>query len=374
MVSKRAVAAGLVVALLIPIALVAVGVLGSPSLADMQNSFGAVDENETEIETDLVVNNPNPLGINLERLTVYHDVAMNGNPMAHGRLDGVVVSPGNSTIAVQSWLNNSEIPEWWVSHVERDERTAVDIDARVVSDRIDRNLSYTHSTTVETDILAGFRSDEVREVGADQPLAPEPMLYINETDAQWGAVNGMETEIDNQFRVYNPNPEPYVITRLGYEITMNNLTVGTGETEQEYVIPGGSRQDLEMTTAIDARTLDDWWVTHLDRDVHGHQVSALRMEFAAVVELPGGQPAEVPLDALTYEDWVGTDIFDEGGDVGVPPAEAPGDDRENTSGDDDGGSTTDGDGDGNQTGDEDDGLLDDDDDGILARPFGVVTL
>ncbi len=373
MVSKRVVAAGLVLALLIPITMVALGVLGSPSLADMQNSFGAVDENETEIETDLVVNNPNPLGINLERLTVYHDVAMNGNPMAHGRLDGVVVSPGNSTVTVQSWLNNSAIPEWWVSHVEADERTDVDIEATVVSDRIDRNLSYTHATTVETDILAGFRSDEVREVSPDQPLAPDPMLYINETDAQWGAVDGMETTIDNQFRVYNPNPEPYVITRLGYEITMNNVTVGTGETEREYVIPGGSREDLELTTAIDARTLDDWWVTHLDEDVHGHQVSALRMEFAAVVELPGGQRVEVPLDALTYEDWVGTDIFDEGGDVGIPPADAPGEDGENVSGRDDDGNTTEGDGNGNGT-DEDDGLLDDDDDDMLARSFGGLTM
>jgi hypothetical protein len=41
-------------------------------------------------------------------------------------------------------------------------------------------------------------------------------------------------------------------------------------------------------------------------------VSQLRVEFYAIVELPTGDTVTVPLEGLTYEETIETDIFDEG--------------------------------------------------------------
>lgn len=112
------------------------------------------------------------------------------------------------------------------------------------------------------------------------------------------------------FTVYNPNPEPYVIPELGYDVTMNEVAIGSGETHEGHVIPSYSQETIELTTVLDNQRLDDWWVTHLDEDVHGHQVSELRIEFYAVVELSTGSEITVPLDELTYEESIETDIFD----------------------------------------------------------------
>ena len=310
---------------LVPILLiiggVAIGVLGAPSVADMQNSFGDVDDDETIIETDLVLNNPNPVGVNIGSVAINYSVAMNDVSMADGHLDGVDIGSGNSTVALESTMRNAGITDWWPRHIDRGEMTDVDVDLTVTTDRFNRSVDHSHSTTIDTDILAGLRSDETREINADESGVSDPVLYVNETDAEWEDVTDESTPIAMEFLVYNPNVEPYAITRLGYDITMNDIPVGDGETDQEHVIEGHSHEEIPFTATIDATTLDEWWVSHLDDDIHGEQVSELRIEFYAIIELPGGETIEVGLEQLTYEEWIGTDIFEEGGDVGQTPDE-----------------------------------------------------
>jgi len=133
-----------------------------------------------------------------------------------------------------------------------------------------------------------------------------------------GSVSESETPIEMAFTVYNPNIEPYVVTEIGYDITMNGVEMGSGQTDEGYSIPSYSTETVEFTTALQNRHLDDWWVTHLDEEVRGHQVTGLRIEFYAVIEFPTGEEATIPLDALTYEETIETEIFDEGNDVRTP--------------------------------------------------------
>ncbi len=329
----------------------AVGVLGVPGLADVDNTFGDVTEETTTIETDLIVSNPNPVGIGSQDVSVNYTVLMNSIEMAHGDRDGVAVGAGNSTIDLETDLHNDAIQPWWVSHVRNDERTTIGIDATVTSDRFGRGTTIDRTHDIETDLVGAFNSEETRPVNADSPLTDDPVLYINETRGEWGSVSDSETPIDMAFVVYNPNLEPYVITELGYEITMNDVHMGDGETHREHVIPSYSSETIDLTTTINNRNLAEWWVTHLDEAVHGHQVSDLRIEFYAVIELPSGDELTVPLDELTYEETLTTDIFDEGGDVGQPTERDEGDDG-----------TDDGDADGDDGGDEEDGTNDGEDD------------
>ena len=363
MFTKRRVIAVAIIGAVLLGGLVAVGVIGTPAVDDVSNTFGAVSDEETVIETDLVIDNPNPIGITIGSASINYSVAMNEIHMATGGIEGIEVDRGQSTIPANSTMNNSAITGWWLSHVDAGESTDVQIDATLSTERFDREVDYTHTTTVDTDILAGFRSDEPRELNADHALVSDPILYVNETDAEWGEVTETQTPIDKEFLLYNPNTEPYIITQMGYEISMNGVPVGDGETDREVIIEGHSTAELGLETAIDATVLDEWWVSHLDEAVHGHQVSELRIEFSAVVELPDGERIELDLDALTYEDYVGTDIFDEGGDVGVPPDDADdGDEADASTADDEQADT----GDDEAPGDEDDGTddaPDDEDDG-----------
>lgn len=379
MVSKRRLGAVLLVLAALAGGLVAIGVLGAPAVEGLENTFGDVDEETTVIESDLIITNPNPFGMSAEELAINYSVNMNDVHMATGHVADVHIEPGNTTLPLVTGMNNERISDWWPAHVAADEVTHVEVDVTIRTDRFGQSIEYTHATSIETDILDGFRSEEVREVNAEHALADDPILYINETDAQWGEVRETETPIEKAFLVYNPNTEPYVLSRVGYEITMNDVTVGEGSSDREHVIPGHSHETVELTTAIDATALDEWWVTHLDDAIHGHQVTELRIEFWALVELPTGDEIEIELDALTYEDWIGTDMFEEGGVVGQPPADEHEDEaaQDDDSTADDQDATADGEEpeddestetddtddteDENDAEDEDDGLLGDDD-------------
>ncbi|MFD1512092.1 LEA type 2 family protein [Halomarina rubra] len=281
------------------------GVVGAPAVTDVENRFGAVDENETTIQTDLALQNPNPVGVQLGGASVAYTVYMNDVDMAEGGREGVSVPKGDSSMAFTTQMNNERIPAWWVSHIENGERTEVNIDASVHSSLLGRSFDLPQRRTIQTDIIEQFRSTEDRPVNANRPLVSDPVLVVRETNASWGDVSERRTPIDMSFTVYNPKTVPYAVTEIGYNITMNDVAVGNGTTDEGYVIPGGTEKTLRATTAIDNQRLDEWWVTHLQND----QQTELQIDFFARIELPSGSTIRVPLDALTYTKTIETDIF-----------------------------------------------------------------
>ena len=286
----------------------ALGAVGAPSVVGVENRFGNVTDETTVIHTDLVVHNPNPIGVQLGDTEIDYTVRMNDVPMAEGGGVGLDVDTGNSTQAFTSEMNNTRIPPWWKSHVNNGERTVVSINATVETSVLgNREFDVTQQREIETDLIGQFNSNETRPVEAENPppTASNPILYVNRTGAAWGQATERETPIDMEFEVYNPQVEPYVVTEVGYEITMNDVQVGEGRSEDSYVIPGGGTETLETRTLMQNQRLDDWWVPHLRND----QVTDLRIEFYALVEPPTGNTVRVPLDELTYEETIETDIF-----------------------------------------------------------------
>jgi LEA14-like dessication related protein len=299
----------------------AAGVLGAPSVAGVENRFGDVTAKTTTIETDLTVNNPNPVGVRLGGTSVNYTVSMNDVSMANGTKEGLAIEKGNSTLHFTTTMRNERIPAWWVSHIRNGERTELEIDARIRSSLLGQSVTVPHEREIETDVIGQFNSTETRPVNASQPLVSDPILYINRTSASWGSVSQSETPIDMRFVVYNPKTTPYTISEIGYEITMNNITVGEGTSDDPYVIESRSEETIATATAIQNQKLDEWWVSHLERN----QVTDLRIDFYARIELPSGDTVRVPLDELTYTKRIETDFFGTKGET------APGESSTNES-------------------------------------------
>ncbi|MFC7226231.1 LEA type 2 family protein [Salinirubellus salinus] len=284
----------------------ALGVVGAPSVQAVENRFGDVTDQTTVVETDLVVDNPNPVGVQLGGTTIDYTVAMNDVAMAEGTKEGLDVDPGNTTLDFSTRMQNTKIPDWWVTHLRNGEVTNVTVDADVRTSLLgDRTFDFQQGQQIETDIIGAFESDETRPVNASRPLVSDPILYINRTDAQYGTVTEAQTPIVTDFVVYNPKAQPYVVTEVGYEVTMNDIPVGEGRTNESYVVPGGTTETIRTVPTIRNERLDEWWVSHLQND----QVTDLQIDFYAKVELPTGDEIRIPLDALTYERTIETDIF-----------------------------------------------------------------
>ena len=286
---------------------VALGVLGTPGVASVDNHFADISNRTTTVATDLTVTNPNPVGVQLGGVGLNYTVSMNGVEMAQGDRQGVGLDTGNSTLQFSTEMRNDRIPPWWVTHIDNGETTTVGIDATVTSSTLGgRSVSFSQERTIETDLLSQFNSTETRPVEAGQPLVSDPVLYINETRGAWDRDNltRSETPLNLAFDVYNPKPYPYTITKVGYTIRMNDVTVGEGETDRGYVLDAGEETTLEANTAIQNENLDRWWVTHLERN----QRTDLYVDFYLVVE-GGGEQFRVDLDSIDYQQEIETDIF-----------------------------------------------------------------
>jgi LEA14-like dessication related protein len=135
-------------------------------------------------------------------------------------------------------------------------------------------------------------------------VVSDPIVYVNRTNATWGEVTNATTRLDVTFVVYNPKPYPIGMTEIGYEVSMNDVTVGDGTTGRSVVIPPGETRTVETTTRIRNENLDEWWVSHLERN----QVSELRMAFFAHLDLRT-TTVRVPLSGVTYTKTIETDIF-----------------------------------------------------------------
>ncbi|MGQ4555872.1 LEA type 2 family protein [Halobellus sp. GM3] len=283
----------------------AAGVVGVPSVAGVENAFGPVNETTTVIETELTISNPNPVGVSLGGVAVRYDVLLNDVPLASGGKRGLAVERGNSTVSLATAARNERIPSWWISHVRNGEETTVTVDTAVRSSTLGRTVDPPNVTReVETDLLSQFESTETRPIDAEQPLVSDPVLYVNETRAEWGEVTESRTPMELTFVVYNPKPYPIAVSELGYDVTMNEVAVGEGATDSEHVVPPKSTETIEATVDIRNQHIDEWWVTHLERN----QVTDLRIDFSARLDL-GETAVRVPLDPLTYETTVETDIF-----------------------------------------------------------------
>ncbi len=284
----------------------ATGVLGAPAVVGVENRFGDVNETTTAIESDLRVHNPNPVGVRLGGTSVDYAVEMNGLTMASGTKSGVGVETGNSTLSFTSHLRNERIPTWWTSHLQNGERTNLTVDADVHSSLVGASFGApTVERSVETDVASAFDSTETQPIDASQPLVSDPVLYLNETSGDWGAVNETATPIEMSFTVYNPKSYPISASSIGYDVSMNDVAMGSGSTESAVTIPPGETRTIEATTVLRNQRLDEWWVTHLERN----QVTDLTIEFYARFDLSatGGGTVRVPLDDVTHE--IETDMF-----------------------------------------------------------------
>jgi LEA14-like dessication related protein len=282
------------------------GVIGAPSVVEIDNEFGAVNESTTVIETDLVINNPNPFGVKLGGLAIDYAVEMNGIRMATGGREGLAIEgQGNSTVSLTTRMNNEKLPAWWVSHVRNGENTSLVIDAAVRSQLLGQRFEPKINKSINTSIIAAFNSEENRPIEANQPVISDPVLWLNSTSGSWGTVTNETTDIDMAFDLYNPNAAPVVITELGYEIRMNGVTMGEGATEKSVAIAPGGQETVFATTTLQNTNLDEWWVTHLEND----QTTELEVEFYVLVDFSstGGGTVRIPLD--TMERTIETDMF-----------------------------------------------------------------
>ncbi|HIP63120.1 MAG TPA: hypothetical protein EYH04_03275 [Archaeoglobus profundus] len=233
--------------------------VGKPEIRGISHKWGNVTSSTTEIITIIKVYNPNPIPLPLKDILT--EVYMNNIKMGEGSaLKAEIKANSESEIIISTKLENSKIPEWWVTHIKNGEKTTMNIKGYLVFDLKVTEFKYPIelSNSIETDILAGLSSDKPRKINVG-PVT----LTIKSVRSYWGEVNEDYTEIITLATIYNDNLIPVPIVKFYYLVEMNGIKVAEGSSTIETVIKPKSEETITFITKIDNNLLDEWWVSHI---------------------------------------------------------------------------------------------------------------
>jgi len=294
----------LMVVLLLGIAVYGLIAVDKPRIQSVDNNWGTVTANQTEVETAITVENPLLIRVGDGVADVRYTVALNDIEFATERESQVQLSGRDDVINISTSMNNDKIPSWWVTHINRNQTTTVTVDPAVIVlyGGFEAPAEEQRRTrTFQTQLLDPLNSDQQRQFSAFD----RTMFTITETDARWGTATAEQTPINGSITATNELPIALPITEIQYTIRMNGVVVGQGTAAAQTVIPPDSTRTIDANATIDNSKLDEWWVTHLQNN----ETTQLSVDFIATIEY-GGEQRQIPLDSVSYNRSFQTNVFD----------------------------------------------------------------
>ncbi len=312
-VTRRTVAVGAagVLAVLALLSGAVVVAYDAPRVAGTDSAFGEVTAETAAVETTLTVDNPNDVGIPVG-VDLRYTVALNDVPVARGAERGVRIGPGNTTVETTAAFDNAQIPAWWVTHVNGGERSTLTTRAEVGVGGLPAGPTFTvERREIETDLLG-----PLAETGSSRlSLGGTDVLVVGDRTGRWETADAERTPLVVETDLENVHDRPVELDGAEYEIRMNGVVVGAGNTTDGVRLAPGEAATYEVQAAIDTPRMQRWWVSHL----RNGETTNLSIEVYGVVEADG-ERTRLPL-ALYDRRAVLTTDFLETGAATVEPVE-----------------------------------------------------
>lgn len=272
------VAAVAVAALVVLLAVLYVtGVVKTPTVETVENSWGEVTNDTTEIQTHVVVDNPNVIGFP-GLFSVRYTASLNDVVLVEDSSGGIGLAPGRNVVTLSAAMRNDRIAAWWPTHVNNGERTTLAIDPVVSGPGVSRELQN-RTSTFETELLSSLRSDGTQTLALDG----QPFLELEDQRAAWGTATAERTPLRISATVDNVHDYAVTLDGVEYVVAMNDVTLGNGTTEEAFEVEPGETGTLNVSAALDTRAFARWWPTHVRND----ESSEMTVQMYGIVERNG---------------------------------------------------------------------------------------
>ena len=282
------------------------GEFAAPELVAAWHEWGVVNETATEVRSTIIIYNPGGYSATLEDLD--YRIYVNDIKMAVGHLrEPAQIRPkSNSTIRISTFIDNTKLPDLWVSYVRNGEKVHVEVEGEARLKAF--GISFTIPISYSEDYEPEEKLEELLDV--DEPYnittsTGQVIATVERVDTSWGNVTEQTTELIHVITLYNPNPTVLVITQMRYEALVNNLPLAEGIQPMNNITVGPYEAvNITVYTYLDNTLIDDWWVSHLQNDETSNILVNVFMVLADGVEVPIYQRSLVVetdlLGAMTY--------------------------------------------------------------------------
>ena len=264
---------------------------GVADIGDWDNT----DNSEIEIESQVWVDNQNPVGLKLEQTRLEYGLEMNKVKLAEGTKEGFNIKEGNQTVKFHTSLIQDNLQEWWVSHMKNDEKSDVEIPVKVgLTGPIPFTIGETtYTDTVETDIEASINSSASQIKGVyEGPKLLEgdslfsemsrPQIEVVDAGAGFGEINNSHTPLIFNLDIKNMNIYPIPEPKFEGSLDLNNVRVAEWDASSRNsgkTIDPGETEEVSFQIDIDNSKIDDWLVTHVRNQEYSTAELHLRLQF-----------------------------------------------------------------------------------------------
>jgi LEA14-like dessication related protein len=267
----------------------------------VETDWGEVDEESSEILTEVSVPSPNVVNGNVDTFGVEYVAEMNGVRVAEAEKSGFRFGSRTTSVSLAAEMEHETVRGWWTDHIEGGEESEMRVKPRL---RVDLPLSDlgvrvpSREKRVETDIL-GFLNDAGRR---ERTVAGRTLFTVEEIDARWGEPDGGSVPVHVEARVENPTRVPVAFSDIVCDVRMNGVKVGEGGTGGGFSLSAGETDEVGIRVTIEDEPLPDWWRTHVE---NGEETEITAEVHGAVDVL--GRRLRIPL--ISYTGSLETDVL-----------------------------------------------------------------
>lgn len=278
-----------------------------PEMRGVSLKWGELKSDTTEVVVTLTVYNPNPVSIPVKELTGY--IKFDGISVATVEArDLSILKKAESPVTVSVKIDNSIMPDAFVEHIRRQERSEASIELAATFDlRVgDETLPFTARKSVETDMLSNLQTigPIPLEKKIDIPLLGEKSVFkmsLDSISGKWGQPTSQATSVSLSIAVTNSNAYPLLVPKVQCIVESNGIVLGSGETNLLNALLPNSETSVKVDATLNTDMIDDWATEHIRRGEQSTLSIRVFMDF--------GVPQEVlslfGKDSMTITLWEG---------------------------------------------------------------------
>ena len=187
---------------------------------------------------------------------------------------------GKTETSLRSFLNNNKIPDLWTTYLKKDDFN-VTLAGNVTFGSWIREIvcPIGYKTRVHTPLLELLNIRHPRDLRAGPTT-----LTLKSLNLTLGEVTSVQTKLNCNAVIYNPNSYPITLKRINYTIEMNGIKMGEGgDKYNSTVLEAKIDNNVWFMAIMNNAMLDDWWATHL----RNNQVTNVAVKLRGVAEVSG---------------------------------------------------------------------------------------
>jgi LEA14-like dessication related protein len=234
------------------------------------------------------------------------EIRFNEVLVGRAKSEGIDLKEGDSPNRVITRIDNTEIPDWWATHIAAGEHTTWTLNVKLEAPVFGRTVSV--PVTNETGMFSTHIIERINAYNPDPVGFGRFFVDITETRFSWTNVTEEQSTLSGVVLLQNSTPISLEVVNADYSLTMNGIEIGQGAAAPDIQIESDAVTEIPLNFTVIHARLGEWWPTHISNGERSEVDVEIGLTIAGNLPQPIGR-LQVRLPVITATDTLQTDIL-----------------------------------------------------------------